>query len=124
MLLPLLVQNLGPATGSGDLDFTVVEVVRNLRLARCSNRYWRRFGWLHAGHRSFPERGLGWLAHCSNFVGRLQQPCGELRHYGWGYDVAIFRLVPFINKYLTPHRFPSVVWRSTRYGPKSEPTSQ
>jgi PEGA domain. len=32
MLLPLLVQNLGPATGSGDLDFTVVEVVRDLRL--------------------------------------------------------------------------------------------
>jgi len=33
-------------------------------------------------------------------------------------------LEPIVNKYLTPYRFPSVVWHSTRYGPKPIPTSQ
>ncbi len=38
--------------------------------------------------------------------------------------IAEFRLVPFVKKYLTPYRFPSIIWQSTRYRPKSEPTSQ
>jgi hypothetical protein len=122
----LLAQNLGPApAGTGGLDFSVTESVRDLRLE---------------GAVIFIDSVLvGFTRSIGVFrMNGIASGLHDLRIELSGYNsltgsfdilpatttIAEFRLVPFVNKYLTPYRFPSIIWQSTRYGPKSEPTSQ
>ena len=126
MLIPLLVLNLGPGpAGSGNLDISVFEIVRDYRLSGAQITIDGTLAGYTSAIGVFRMNGVSSGTHSLEIaLDGYNSLTGSFDILPGFTTIAIFRLVPFVNKYLTPYRFPSVVWHSTRYGPKSERTSQ
>lgn len=101
MLLPLLFQNLQPAISTGDLDFTVVETVRDYRLEGAAividgvlAGFTRpigvfRMNAITAGSHSLQISADGY----NSLTGTFNITAGFT-------TVGYFRLIPFVNRFL------------------------
>ena len=99
MLLPLLVLNLG--AGNGDLDFTVVEIVRDYRLENAAividgvlAGFTRPIG-------VFRLNGVSAGSHSLEIsLDGYNSLAGSFDILAGFTTIAIFRLIPFVNRFL------------------------
>jgi hypothetical protein len=127
MLIPLLVQNLGghAPTGTGDLDFTVVESIRDLRLEGASVTIDGIFSGFTNGIGVYRQNAITAGSHTLMITLPGYNTLNVVFNVATGFTtIAIFRLVPLINRFFTEYNFPSIVWLAERYGPTKEMRSQ
>jgi hypothetical protein len=122
-----LVQNLcGHApTGTGDLDFTVVEIVRDYRLENAAIIIDGALVGYTSAIGVFREATIAAGSHTVMIVLDGYNPFSGTFNIVTGFTtIAIFELVPLVNRFLTPYGFYSIVWLAERYGPTKERRSQ
>src|SRR5947208_14796941 len=114
MLLPLLVLNLG--AGNGDLDFTVVEIVRDYRLENAAIVIDGALAGYTSAIGVFREASVEAGSHTVMIVLDGYNAFSGTFNVTTGFTtVVIFELIPFTNRFLTPYGFPPGHWLATRY---------
>jgi hypothetical protein len=119
MLIPLLVQNLGPAppVGIGALDFTVVEVVRDYRLEGAAIIIDSNLAGFTSAIGVFREDTIAAGSHTVMIVLDGYNTFSGTFIVATGFTTTeIFELVPFTNRFLTNYRFDPYRWEWSKYG--------
>jgi PEGA domain len=122
MLLPLLVQNLGSATGSGDLDFTVVEIVRDYRLEGAAIIIDGNLVGFTRAIGVFRQNGVATGSHTLEISLDGYNPLlGNFSITAGATLTEQFQLTPFVNQFLKrdPPRSPSMNFRRSARIPRN-----